>query len=843
MTPSASPRWSPARACVALDFAPGLVALDVALVWLWLRAVARFHLDLAPSATLLAWWALAFAIAASCLGLHRLRRARAERATILRVAGLVFGCATLVHVARPELSLLLLAWTAGAIGLSMALARRVLATFRADADFAEGARWAALILLVAWAYDPFFQPGGIGSGDAHWYASMLADFLTQLRAGVFPIWSGQSEFAFNGAVSPWRFAPWFQAAGGALDLVTARILSPLEIRNAVIVGHALAGALTCYLSLSRIIPHRGNLALLLAALYATCPGYLAPLFVGDLFMTFMTMPFLPLVWLGVLDPQHQPRRADAVVAVALAGLWLAHAPIAMWTTLAAIVAWLGLQPWPLRPRETVLRAARVAGLGFVLGAFPFASIAALDNQFSATLYGIHAYEQVARWFPANFLPADISADRLTLYQIGYGCLACALIATLLWTTRRERATGLLLLITLAFFSLVVPVPWFTEAVWRTMPSFVISINNVWPTQRLFAITAVLAIFALAWQLARTAWCGRLAVRVALGALLLAALGWSIHEARKYRAFGEAGRVSREIALPQVDARNAILTRYAYSAFAEVPAYVSHGHMDPRLENRLWNADGATLLAANAEVAAPRTTAGPPLPHLLASSVLITEQNSGIIWPLAPRITLPPRADVAVRFDFARPEAKAILRIRVGRLQRDYILPDSGSGLNTPRPPRAFGATPTSARVIGVQNLEDRPHELEISLVALDDIWTPAQTFGRVWVYSLEAAQLPVTVHSLLPYHATVEAAQPVLLETPRVWMSRYRATVDGTPVPAVRSAEGLVAVPVPGGRHEVKLWLSAPWWLHAVFWAALVGWSAVAGCVLRTLWRQPPTAP
>src|SRR3954471_21111757 len=93
-------------------------------------------------------------------------------------------------------------------------------------------RWVFLLGAATALMLPYYRAVSVGSGDAYWYTIMLADFTTQLRAGIFPVWVGQSEFAFNGAVSPLRFAPWFQHAGGLLDLLTAHALHPVALKNA-----------------------------------------------------------------------------------------------------------------------------------------------------------------------------------------------------------------------------------------------------------------------------------------------------------------------------------------------------------------------------------------------------------------------------------------------------------------------------------------------------------------------------------------------------------------------------------------------------------------------------------
>ena len=84
-----------------------------------------------------------------------------------------------------------------------------------------------LAAVATWLLHPFATTLQIGAGDALWYANMLGDFVTQLRAGVFPIFVGQTDYAFNGAVYPLRVAPFYQHLAGILDLLTGRQLLPL----------------------------------------------------------------------------------------------------------------------------------------------------------------------------------------------------------------------------------------------------------------------------------------------------------------------------------------------------------------------------------------------------------------------------------------------------------------------------------------------------------------------------------------------------------------------------------------------------------------------------------------
>src|SRR5277367_1156345 len=88
----------------------------------------------------------------------------------------------------------------------------------------EWARLVVLGLTAAWLLHPFATAKMYGTGDAVWYTHMLADYVTQLRAGIFPIYAGQTEYAFNGAVYPLRVAPIYQHLAGLLDILTFRSL-------------------------------------------------------------------------------------------------------------------------------------------------------------------------------------------------------------------------------------------------------------------------------------------------------------------------------------------------------------------------------------------------------------------------------------------------------------------------------------------------------------------------------------------------------------------------------------------------------------------------------------------
>jgi hypothetical protein len=83
------------------------------------------------------------------------------------------------------------------------------------------------------------------------------------------------------------------------------------------------------------------------------------------------------------------------------------------------------------------------------------------------------------------------------------------------------------------------------------------------------------------------------------------------------------------------------------------------------------------------------------------------------------------------------------------------------------------------------------------------------------------------VTAYVPFQVKVRASGPALLETPRMYLPGYRASVDGSPVGVTRSEDGLVVVPVPPGTHVVTVWLSPPTPLIVSYWLAGAAWAAI----------------
>lgn len=222
---------------------------------------------------------------------------------------------------------------------------------------------------------PLITCNAVGGTDARWYAQMLADFIGQLRSGVFPVFVGQSEFAFNGPVHPFRSAPAYLWLAGIWDLATFRSLSFVALQHLTGITACLVAATGMYAALTAAV--RGNrwLAAGLALLYATCPVIIGTLQTKEMYMTAMAEAVLPLVvWAnGGLFHRDDLQRYLALAA-ALVLTWMAHPPVALIASMATLLIQGGRlaaasQSW------AVLGRAAVGAIGFcAFGAYYFWSM-------------------------------------------------------------------------------------------------------------------------------------------------------------------------------------------------------------------------------------------------------------------------------------------------------------------------------------------------------------------------------------------------------------------------------------------------------------------------------------
>jgi hypothetical protein len=682
---------------------------------------------------------------------------------------------------------------------------------------AEVARWALLLGGALWLAHPYFSPRLIGTGDAVWYHNFLADAVTQFRAGVFPVYNGQSIYQFNGAVYPIRMAPYHQYLGGLLDLITARSLGFFALQHLTIIFSFLGGAVAAYLSLNRLAPGRRWEAALLALLYLLCPGVAGLAYVQDLYMSVMALPWVPLALAGAwLTFRENSWRALAMIVTGVGMLWWAHSPIALWVCLV-VGAQQAVRLALASDRRAILHRG-VPAVGFLglLILYPFVSAFLLrapgESIVPYTMDRTLLLEQISACFPACLAPLNLAASPLSQLQLGYALWAALVLSAAAagWTRRTELA--LIAILGLLFACLLLPVPGLTAALWQSLPEPIVGLTLYWPMQRLYIVWAALVVIGthLAIGASPAAWQRGWRVFLAAG------VAWACWEIRSFhrRAANQSTTAAESSLLARPE--NVALQRHSYHLFGRQPDTMSHGVMDPQLETRLLDPETLRPLPA----AKPVTDGWPVFTGKL-------DANPGIL-NLAPVLRLEPAKRYLLTFDFLPLDYTGVLQMQGPGFYREYVLPASGNA-------RAFGTGPDAARTIMLFTSGTVPVEISLRFIPTKPGVRPESfsPFARFRLAEFDPSREPVAIESLIPLRVRVRSDRPALLETPRMSVPGYTATFNGQSVPVVRTPQGFVGVPVPAGGSEVEVRFTGPTPLRLAF-----GLSALAWVVLPpALWR------
>lgn len=703
--------------------------------------------------------------------------------------------------------------------MGIALALFGLGQCRRLASGRENASAVLLGLVVAALIHPFAYHRMLGSQDAQWYMNTLADFLAQVRAGVFPVFVGQSEHLFNGGVLPVRFAPLFQHYGLLLDLLTLRTLPPPAVQNGVVIASFIGAACSARIMLRRLLPDRPWTTTGLCLLFLSCPGVLAIVHHDDLLMTWTTLPWLPLVFGGcALSLRPGEPKALPLAATALGLLWWGHAPVALWTTLAvaaiqaARLAALPLRPWPWR--ELFASGAMFAGIAL----YPMISVLAVPVQTGAESLDYTATDPgailhfIQEAFPGILIPLLAQARSISDHQLGWSLLLFLCLSVGVLIQRREKMPGrwLLLLVPAGLQLLLLPVPGVTAKLWSLLPGFLVNPTGTWPMQRLHIIMAACLVCAFATLLRRD----RSDVRPSPAWpfwLLAAGVVWSVLNAIPLVSLRAEQRHASALSIDRTLSENHVLTRYAYLVFGRQPGYYSHGHVEPLYENRFLSMDGWQPIGGNPD-AIRDGLAGRVLTEGLLSAALA---HRGAPWQISPKFTLAPGQRYVLETRFSQILEPGVLLVNGRNLERIYGLPLYGERF-------AFGAGPESSPLLPLHTSATSPIDVSLQYVSQQPgSTTDFSHFGTYRWIEVAPDALPIRVTGWIPYQAEVNAPAAAWLETPRMFQPGYRATVDGRSVTPEKSPEGLVAVPVPSGRSTVVLSYHPPVLLQSGYWISL----------------------
>jgi len=680
-------------------------------------------------------------------------------------------------------------------------------------------KWISLVLLAGlFAASPFLSSRGLGTSEAYNYSLSVADAVTQLRAGQFPVLVGQSEFAFNGRIHPLRTAPYMAHFAGALDFLTLRQLGFWTLQNLTLALSLIGGALACFWALRRTTPAEPGTAAMLSAVYILSPAVLAAAYGMDLYMTVMTVPFVPLIIAANVASLGGDRtKALLPLAVTLAACWLAHPPVALWMTVNTLLLQviaagrhrIGRREWPA--------LAGAALVFFILAGFVFASVLAIAPVHDITRHNDVSglLTEVGRNFAASLRPISPQADRLGDFQLGYAGWGLALAGLGLAAWRRH-GTALSLLFTAALlFTLTAPVPGLNRWLWEHVPGTIFSLTSQWPMQRLYLPMTALVVFAFAlvWQrpaVSSSLWRDGFRLLLVLGA------GWILWQGWRFVGRGHATRQSQAAGAHSHLPENINLTVISYALLGAPGGFVN-GVMDPAFEFRL-------LAPYDAHEAATNWSAPlPPAPENRTGELRVTPGDSGSGLDLVPAFTLEPGARYRLTLRFLVPPGAATLQVRGSSLFREYQLPAAGG-------PRGFGMEPGNNPGLTLWTTQAEPETIRLRLLGpglADGPWHN-RAFAGFAFERIDPAVLPVELKSLVPLQVRVRAPAAGYLETPRVFIEGYEARVNGRTVRSQRSPEGLLMLPVPAGPSDVEVRYPGPRLVRWSYWLACLGWIGVA---------------
>jgi hypothetical protein len=680
--------------------------------------------------------------------------------------------------------------------------------------------FAALLLVGLFISSPFLTDSGVGTGEAANYSLSAADFVTQARDGVYPPLVGQSEYAFNGRIHPLRTAPYIGHLAALIDLATGHSLNFWAIQNLEIAASLIAAVFSMYACLRRAAAAPRAMAVVLAACYGLSPGVLSVVYSMNLFMTAMTLPWVPLVICSAIRAQRGCELGDAMLlAVGLGVSWEAHPPVAFWlTVVSALLLLPRAAAGRIRGREWLWLAAGALLCGS-LAAFGFVSALTVTNygQISAASNVDLLLSEVRRVFADSLRPVSETANSLGDFQLGY--LYWVILASAAGLAALRGRLQALWLAAIAAFLLVMttPVPFVTGWIWRHVPAVTVALTNQWPMQRLYLIVTALSLFALALAVPRLGPVPK-SLRDAAYLAVAGAAAWTAFQAFRFvgQGFSVRGPGDRSALVHRPE--NINLSIISYAILGAPPSFDS-GPMDPAMEFRLLRRFDARAISGNWEAAAEQ--AGAEQTGTFAS----TTDSEGAV-SFGPKLILQPGRHYLLSVDLLGAPRAGTLQLTGRSIYREYPV--------TPEPSSwGFGIASGGRHPISLWTTGSEQDEVEVLFLEPGSGARQGE-IANFTFKEFDVARLPVVLESLVPLRMRVRAPEACYVETPRLFVDGYRATVNGAAVRVQASPDGLAMLAVPRGESAVEVRYPGPAVLRAAFRITLCA-VLVAGASLALL--------
>jgi hypothetical protein len=412
------------------------------------------------------------------------------------------------------------------------------------------------------------------------------------------------------------------------------------------------------------------------------------------------------------------------------------------------------------------------------------------------------------------LGSPMSSGRI--FQTGWGLLAALAVCVLSLFGSRPSGPKLFFAAALGLVICLVRVPLASNFLVGRFPIDLVAMVGAPMPLRVAPVVAGFAAFAgVVWLSTANLHLRR--VRLPVEAALACLVAWNAYQIVPFSRHTHAMTADAVSTERYLRHENSMLDAFTYQQLP-IPSYYSHGVSDPFIESRLLDDSGKVRVGPGEEAALMEQNG---VQKIRLTTALLPNSTTWV--SLQPGITLNPGERLLLRFEFdpARTYGGYLI-FQAEHAYREYRLPDSGQ-------PSAFGVGPEKSKVLSLWNSGTAPEHYGFSLIygPGNDIPHSGGLFGNLYVSHADPAHFPISLQSLIPYRARVASPGDGLLETFRVFMPGYRATVDGVAAPVLESREHLASVRIGRGVHQVELAFVGTVRLRIAAVVSALGWACI----------------
>lgn len=698
-----------------------------------------------------------------------------------------------------------------------------------------------LIAMTLYVYRSYFSASNMGDSDAHYYLDLLQDANIQLGKGFFPTYLGQSLFSPYGA--PSISAPYYLLLGQLLNTFSFGLASPLVIQHLTILISAVSSVLIIYYLIKNLAPALNWSAFFLAFAYITSPGLISLIFHLDMYFSFMATPFVPIVFYGLARIYL---KADALAYVltgsALALVWMAHPPIALWTSIFSFIFCLAIL---IITRKSLIKFSGLALLFILLCIWQFYPILSLGLRSDYT--GFDSVDaiiaELSRSIPDAFLPLGQGKSQFYFLQLGYSLwFGIGLAGIIAFQSPGRLLIRLMLALIVIILLFLYPLPVIGNFLWSSLPALVLDLTQLWPDLRLYIIFSSISalVGALALQVIYKSEFYRL--KIIVNVFLVVLFLWNIHQVNHIVSHSDVVKLSNEAGASQknswVSSKNLYENRFKLPVTFAVSLF--RGMQDPQLKSRLLDEKKNSIDDSDNEQSLIKKC-------LNRRAFNLVNNNQKISFPLESvlkepisiaHVKLLPNSHYLICLDMSTANGDSIFQLLDHKRREVASLTIPSPADADPR--RHFKATKEAPidspirRLVGIPvYITDSENQGEGDNAVYDfRVWSSQQprfNLVNANIIDYDPSLLPIVIESYTPYKATaIVKTEHKYLEVTKLFKPGYVAFVNGEESSVIESADKTIIIPLKnGGLNKIELRYVGTWGIRGSFYISAISWCLV----------------